>query len=164
MPFQVCLCGSAHADELENIASSLEHHYLFFLLSTKTWFNFTVTDTRAHTHTLLSCRYIATWGIRKWLCSLPHILASKIRLAQGCSTARWLPLSALCGNSRTLFKVHLSVWHHSETLRDQFPPVFWLSDLISMATVITSSECVFSIWVHWVWHLDKWRESLYVLS
>lgn len=118
-------------------------------------------STFSHAHTHLDYCYIATWGIRKWLCSLPHILASKIRLAQGCSTARWLPLSAPCGNSRTLFIVHLCVWHHSETLRDQFPPVLWLSDLISMATMITSRECVFSILVHWVWHLDKWRGSLY---
>lgn len=119
-------------------------------------------STFRHAHTHLDCCHIATWGIRKWLCSLPHILASKIRLAQGCSTARWLPLSALCGNSRTLFIVHLCVWHHSEMLLDQFPPVLWLSDLISMATMITSRECVFSILVHWVWHLDKWRGSLYL--
>lgn len=129
--------------------------YLFLYINKNSTFS------HAHTHTHLDCCYIATWGIRKWLCSLPHILASKIRLAQGCSTARWLPLSALCGNSRTLFIVHLCVWHHSETLLDQFPPVLWPSDLISMATMITSRECVFSILVHWVWHLDKWRGSLY---
>lgn len=118
----------------------------------------------AHTYTLFSCRYIATWGNRKWHCFLPPTLASKIRLEQHCSTARWLPLSALCSNSRTLFTVHLSVWQHNETPLDQFPPVVWLSDLISMATVITSSKRVSSNPLHWIWHLEKWRQSVHVSS
>ncbi len=116
----VCVCGYAHAEEMENIASwyKLEHCYLF-LLSTETWLNFPHTRKHAltRTHTCCPAHFavtIAAWGIRKWLCSSLHILASKIRLAQGRSTVRWLPLSTLCGNSRTLFSVHLSVWHHSE--------------------------------------------------
>ena len=118
---------------------------VFLLFSTKTRLNFQHAHKHTHTHTH------TYWMIRKWLCSSPHILASRIRLAQGCSTVRWLPLSTLCGNSRTLFMVHLSVWHHTEKLRDQFPADCRLSDLISMATVIQSSKCMFSIWVHLVW-------------
>lgn len=133
---------------------------LCFSLLINTWLN------SPHAHTVQpwgplltrSAVTIVTQGIRKWLCSLPHILASEIRLLLGCSTARWLPLSTPCGNSRTLFTVHLSVWHHSEKLLDQFPPVCQLSDLVSMATAIQSHKGVFSIWVHLIWHLDKWQD------
>lgn len=160
MSFHACVCGHAHADEVESIISLYFIYTLCFSLLTNTWLNFPCTHTVQPWGPLLtlSAVTIATQGIRKWLCSLLHILASKIRLALGCSTARWLPLSTPCGNSRTLFTVHLSVWHHSEKLLDQFPPVCQLSDLMSMATVIQSHKGVFSIWVCLIWHLDKWQD------
>lgn len=49
MPLQVCLCGCATADDVENIASSIMFFYLFvyLFLSAKTRFNF-----QPCTHTL----------------------------------------------------------------------------------------------------------------
>lgn len=167
MSSHVCVCGSTHADEVENIVSKS-----VFTWTVLSFFIINKNIIKLSTHIQINSvppggpffwtRFavtIATGGIRKWLCCPPHILASEIRLAPGCSTARWLPLSTPCGNSRALFTVHLSVWHHSEKLVDQFPPVCQLSDLISMATVIQSCKCVFLGRVHGVWHLDKWQHS-----
>lgn len=166
MSSRVCVCGSAHADEVENIVSKSVFTWTvlsFFFIINKNMIKLSThirTVSSPDDHFLAHFAVtMATGGIRKWLCCPPHILASKIRLARGCSTARWLPLSTPCGNSRTLFTVHPSVWHHSEKLVDQFPLVCQLSDLISMATVIQSCKCVFLVRVHRVWHLDKWQHS-----
>lgn len=74
----------------------------------------TSSHAQLHTHspvrrTILTCSAftIATRGFKKLLCSARHILPSNIRLAQGCSTARWLPLSTPRGNSRIIFGVPL---------------------------------------------------------
>lgn len=169
-----CLLVCVHVNTTIFFSISISLKKTFFIINQIIIKLSTYPHTQTHTvqtrRSLLkhSAVTIATWGIRKWLCSWPHILASEIRLALGYSTARWLPLSTLCGNSRTLFTVCPSVWHHSKTLPDQFPPVCQLSDLMSVATVIQSSKCVFSIWVCRVWHLDKWqdyfKESLFVFS